>query len=212
MILYDRLYKKYGDRDTAIEKLKRTDLTAVAVSLVLIPAAAFAALFFIFRRTVTPASVVIPLCLLIYIAVSYAARRKNGYRYVHCSHDVKGVIKEFETEKGCGEGMTGEGGDGSVFKYTLDNDAAVNCSFDGGVYTFTVLNDEWDEAGSFTACREEDFEQTAKKALFYAASLEKKPDGEYDETLQPEVEIDEYEDDGYEEEYAENPDGEEEER
>ena len=44
MILYDRLYKKYGDRDTAIEKLKRTDLTAVAVSLVLIPAAAFAAL------------------------------------------------------------------------------------------------------------------------------------------------------------------------
>ena len=48
---------------------------------------------------------------------------------------------------------------------------------------------------SFTAEREEDFEQAAKEALGYAASLEKLPDGEYDETLQPEVEIDEYEED-----------------
>ena len=37
------------------------------------------------------------------------------------------------------------------------------------------------------------------QALEFTASLEKKPDGEYDESLQPEVEIDEYEEDFEEE-------------
>ena len=101
-------------------------------------------------------------------------------------------------------------GGASVFKYTLSNEARVNCDTDFGTYTFTVYNDEWDEVEKFKAESEEAFKKTMIKALEFAISLEKKPDGEYDETLAPE------EDDGgdeYEEEYGEeNDDNEDEEK
>lgn len=210
---YDSLYTKYRDRDKAIEKLKKTDLIKTILFIIVAPAVVTLAAFLITKKFN------LFICILSFAAAAafsvtdLVRRHKNGYRYVHCTHDVKGILKPFEAEHGKGVYAYGEIASGAcVFKYTLSNEARVNCDTDFGTYTFTVYNDEWDEVEKFTAEREEDFEQTMLKALEYTASLEKQPEGEYDESLEPEVEIDEYEEDCEEDNEEEDSDGDGEEK
>lgn len=201
---YDSLYRKYRDRNKAIEKLKIIDVILSVISVVVIPAAAFFIIYLITKRFNFLFLIVLFGGTLAFSLFDLIKKHKNGYRYVHCSHDVRGMIKNFEAENGKGSCSYGETMNAeTVFKYTLFNDARVNCSADFGQYFFTVFNDEWDEVEKFKAEREEDFEDVMTAALEFAASLEKKPDGEYDESLAPEVGTDEYKED-FEEEFEED--------
>ncbi len=199
---YDSLYTKYRDRDKAIEKLKKTDLIKTILFIIVAPAVVTLAAFLITKKFN------LFICILSFAAAAafsvtdLVRRHKNGYRYVHCTHDVKGILKPFEAEHGKGVYAYGEIASGAcVFKYTLSNEARVNCDTDFGTYTFTVYNDEWDEVEKFKAESEEAFKKTMIKALEFAISLEKKPDGEYDETLMPDEDVsgEEYEDENGEE-------------
>ncbi len=199
---YDSLYTKYRDRDKAIEKLKKTDLIKTILFIIVAPAVVTLAAFLITKKFN------LFICILSFAAAAafsvtdLVRRHKNGYRYVHCTHDVKGILKPFEAEHGKGVYAYGEIASGAcVFKYTLSNEARVNCDTDFGTYTFTVYNDEWDEVEKFKAESEEAFKKTMIKALEFAISLEKKPDGEYDETLIPDEDVsgEEYEDENGEE-------------
>ena len=127
-------------------------------------------------------------------------------RYLHVSHnkEIKSVVREYGAKLSL---RNPHGKD--IFSATFDNDACIECSYDRNVYTFSVKNDEWDEVASLTA-GEFDFGQKLKKAAETAASLEKMPDGEYDESLAPETDPDEYDDEEYGE-YGYDDDGEEEE-
>ena len=199
---YDSLYTKYRDRDKAIEKLKKTDLIKTILFIIVAPAVVTLAAFLITKKFN------LFICILSFAAAAafsvtdLVRRHKNGYRYVHCTHDVKGILKPFEAEHGKGVYAYGEIASGAcVFKYTLSNEARINCDTDFGTYTFTVYNDEWDEVEKFKAESEEAFKKTMIKALEFAISLEKKPDGEYDETLMPDEDVsgEEYEDENGEE-------------
>ena len=199
---YDSLYTKYRDRDKAIEKLKKTDLIKTILFIIVAPAVVTLAAFLITKKFN------LFICILSFAAAAafsvtdLVRRHKNGYRYVHCTHDVKGILKPFEAEHGKGVHAYGEIASGAcVFKYTLSNEARDNCDTDFGTYTFTVYNDEWDEVEKFKAESEEAFKKTMIKALEFAISLEKKPDGEYDETLMPDEDVsgEEYEDENGEE-------------
>lgn len=202
---YDSLYRKTHDRAAAIKLLKRTDIIILIILTVLFPAGVFLAHYLIsliFKSTVNWFSVIIISVLSVaLILFDFVKKMKSNYRYVHCTHDIKAIIKGFESEQktekktALDNSYGGSFNEGKYFKYTYENDARLNCDFDNGVYTFTVYNDEWDEVKKYTAEREEDFEDTMTAALEFTASLEKKPDGEYDESLEPEVEIDEYEED-----------------
>ena len=109
-------------------------------------------------------------------------------RYLHVSHnkEIKSVVREYGAKLSL---RNPHGRD--IFSATFENDAGIECIYDRNVYTFTVKNDEWDEVTSLTA-GELDFGQKLKAAAETAASLEKKPDGEYDESLAPETDPDEY--------------------
>lgn len=202
---YDSCYKKTHDRTAAIKKLKKTDVIILIVFVLLFPAGVYLIHYLIsliFKNTVNIFSVIIISAASVALIIfDYVKKLKSNYRYVHCTHDIKAIIKDFESDKQLSKKPSldntygGSFNEGKMFKYTYENDARLNCDFDDGVYTFTVYNDEWDEVEKFTAEREEDFEQTMLKALEYTASLEKQPEGEYDESLEPEVEIDEYEED-----------------
>lgn len=206
---YDSCYKKTHDRASAIKKLKKTDVIIMIVFVLLFPAGVYLIHYLIsliFKNTVNIFSVIIISAASVALIIfDYVKKLKSNYRYVHCTHDIKAIIKDFESDKQLSKKPSldntygGSFNEGKMFKYTYENDARLNCDFDDGVYTFTVYNDEWDEVEKFTAEREEDFEQTMLKALEYTASLEKQPEGEYDESLEPEVEIDEYEEDCEEE-------------
>lgn len=205
---YDSLYTKYRDRETAIEKLKKIDLIKTIIFIIVSPAVVTLAAFLITKKFN------LFICILAFVSAAafsvtdLVRRNKNGYRYVHCSHDIKGILKPFEAEHGKGVFSYGEIVSGaSVFKYTLYNEARVNCDTDFGTYTFTVYNDEWDEVEKFKADCEEAFKKTMIKALDFASSLEKKPDGEYDESLAPEEDDsgEEYEEENGEE-YEDNED------
>lgn len=206
---YDSLYRKYRNRKEAIEKYKITDVILCITAVIVIPTLTALIVYLITKRVNYLLIILMFAGTVVFSVSNLINNRRNGYRYVHCSHNAGGTIKSFEAEHGKGAVSYGEiRNDGTVFKYTLSNDARVNCSVDFGEYTFTVLNDEWDEVKKFKAEKEEDFEPVMSEALDFAASLEKKPGGEYDETLQPEVESDEYEEDC---EYEEEDDGEEDE-
>lgn len=206
-MLYDRLYAKYKDRKTAIKKYRAIRIPLMTAAILLVPAALICAAYFLnrsFGRTFSPVSAgLIWVCAAALILMFFSKDIKNDYRYLRCSHDFRSVIKEHAG--GHISGLQTEGSDGFLFSYTAGNDSVTECRFCDGVYTFTVKNDEWDEAAVFRAGTEEDFEKTAGEAIAFALSLEKRPGGEYDESLEPEVEIDEYEDpeDGYEEESEE---------
>ena len=201
---YDSLYTKFRDREKAIEQLKKQDIIILIILVIAVPAALFGLYFLIFKRL--NLNILLPIVAAvaadIMLIFDFVKKRKNDYRYVHCTHDTKGIIKRFEEKNGKGVAFDNSYGgsfnEGKVFKYTLYNETRVNCDVDFGQYTFTVFNDEWDEVAKFKAEREEDFKRTFKQALKCAASLEKKPDGEYDETLAAE----EY--DGGEDEYEED--------
>lgn len=107
-------------------------------------------------------------------------------RYLHISHnrEIMRVVRSCEGKLSL---RNPHGKD--VFSCTFDNDAYIDCTYEKGKYTFTVKNDEWDDVCSFE-CGDQDFEQTLDDAAKYAASLEKKPDGEYDESLMPEQDPD----------------------
>ena len=215
---YDSLYRKTHDRQKALKMLKKRDIISLILFIILFPAGVYLAHFLIsliFKSSVNLFSVILISVLSVALIVfDFVKKLKSNYRYVHCSHDVKAVIKGFESGREIQKKTSldntygGSFNEGKFFKYTYENDARLNCDFDNGIYTFTVYNDEWDEVTKFTAEREEDFEETMLQALEFTASLEKKPDGEYDESLQPEVEIDEYEED-FEEEDEENEEEEE---
>ena len=113
-------------------------------------------------------------------------------RYLHVSHnkDIRSVLHGMNVKTVM---RNPHGKD--VFSCTFENDAYIDCTYDRNKYKFTVKNDEWDEVESFT-CGEADFEKTFKAAAEFACSLEKKPDGEYDESLMPE---EDYEDEEFEE-------------
>ena len=202
---YDGLYRKTHDRQAAIKKLKKIDIITLIIFIILFPAGVYFLHFLIsliFKSSVNYFSVIIISVLSVALIIfDFVKKIKSNYRYVHCTHDIKAIIKAFESEHTADKKTTfdnsygGSFNEGKLFKYTYVNDARLNCDFDNGVYTFTVYNDEWDEVKKFTAECEEDFEETMLKALEFTASLEKKPDGEYDESLEPEVEIDEYEED-----------------
>ncbi len=203
---YDSLYMKLRDREKAIEQLKKQDIIFLIILTVGIPAALFGLYFLLLRRlnvnVLLPA--VASAAAVGMLIFDFVKKRKNNYRYVHCTHDTRGIIKRFEAKNGKGVSFDNSYGgsfnEGKVFKYTLFNETRVNCDVDFGVYTFTVFNDEWDEVRKYTAESEEDFKRTFKQALKFAASLEKKPDGEYDETLP----VNEPEEDGYDEEDEED--------
>ena len=209
---YDSFYRKTHDRQASLKLLKRRDIILLIISIILIPAVVFLIHYLIsvlFSRSLNIVSAILISGITVVIIIfDFYKRIKSNYRFVHCSHDTKTMIKNFEsshdiTKKTLFDNVYGGiYNEGKMFKYTYENDAALDCNFDNGVYTFSVLNDEWDVVEKLTAEREEDFEETMFKALEIVASLEKKPDGEYDESLQPEVEIDEYEED-YEEDYEE---------
>lgn len=206
-MLYDSLYEKYGDRQTALKHYRKIRVPLMVICFILIPAACVSAAYLLnglFQRKGSPMSAaVIWACSAGLTVLFFMKDLKKDYRFVRCRHDIGGLIKPFE--KGGGTCLKTDGGDGFVFSFTSENDAITECTFCDGVYTFTVKNDEWDETASFTAGTEEEFEQTAKKALSFAAALEKRPGGEYDESLEPEVEIDEYEDFPEEEEEEAEP-------
>lgn len=207
---YDSFYRKTQDREAALKLLKKRDIILLIIFVFLFPALIYLIHFLISLMVKSPVNIISVILLsaisVVVIIYDFIKRMKGNYRFVHCSHDTKAVIKAFES----GRELTKKtlfdnayGGifnEGKMFKYTYENDAALNCSFDNGVYTFSVLNDEWDEVKKFTTDREEDFDDTMLKALEYTASLEKQPEGEYDESLEPEVEIDEYEEDFEDEE------------
>ena len=183
---YDRLYKKTGDRQEAIRRLKNRDTLILILFILLFPAAVFLTFFLIFGKNMNVFLVVIiSAAAVILMAADYAKKRKNGYKYVHLSRDVKRYVAKFEEKAGIrGKSFDDLSGgffsEGRIFRYTLDNEARVKCDFEDGVYTFTVQNDEWDDVASYTS-GEEDFGSVLKTALRCAASLEKLPDGEYDE-------------------------------
>ena len=195
---YDSLYSKLRDRDKAIEQLKKQDIIFLIILVIGIPAALFLLYFLLLKKL--SVNILLPIIASaaadIILIFDFVKKRKNDYRYVHCTHDVKGIIKKFEDKHEKGKAYDNSYGgafnEGKVFKYTLYNDTRVNCDVDFGQYTFTVYNDEWDEVQKFKAESEEEFKRTFKQALKFAASLEKLPEGEYDETL----EVEEYEDDG----------------
>ena len=203
---YDRYYKKTNDREAALKLLKRSDTVVLVCFILLFPFFVILLHFIAWLIFHTPVTMAV-ISIVIVTAASYAIfisdyvkKRKNGYRYVHCTHDPRPTVKKFEErtgEKGKAfdNSYGGSWGEGKVFRYTLYNDARINCDFDGGIYKFTVYNDEWDEEAVYTADREEKFDGTFKAALWFAGSLEKQPEGEYDESLEAEVE-----DDGYDEE------------
>ena len=194
---YDSLYTKLRDREKAIEEFKKQDFIFLIILVLGVPAALFGLYFLLLKRL--NVNILLPViasaAAVVILIVDFVKKRKNGYRYVHCTHDVKGIIKKFEDKHEKGKAYDnsygGSSNEGKVFKYTLYNDTRVNCDVDFGQYTFTVYNDEWDEVQKFKAEREEDFKRTFLQALKFAASLEKLPDGEYDETL----EVEEYEED-----------------
>lgn len=206
---YDSCYKKTHDRQAAIILLKRNDIILLILFAVLFPAGVYLVHFLIsliFITSINYFSVIfISVASVVLVIFDYSKKVKSNYRYVHCTHDIKAVLKQFEAERenekkpSFDNAYGGMFNEGKVFRYTLSNDARVSCDFDNGIYTFKVYNDEWDEVGNFTAEREEDFEEVMLKSLGSAASLEKQPDGEYDESLEPEVELDEYEDGDFEE-------------
>ncbi len=216
---YDSLYRKTHDRQAAIKKLKKIDIITLIIFIILFPAGVYLIHFLIsliFKSSVNYFSVIIISVLSVALIIfDFVKKIKSNYRYVHCSHDIKAIIKGFEAERvtdkktALDNSYGGSFNEGKLFKYTYVNDARLNCDFDNGVYTFTVCNDEWDEVTKFAAEREEDFEETMLKALEFTASLEKKPEGEYDETLEPEVEIDEYEEDYEEDDFEDDGDEEE---
>ena len=213
---YDSFYRKTQNREAALKLLKKRDIILLIVFVFLFPALIYLIHFLVSLMFKSPVNIVSVILLsaisVVVIVYDFIKKMKNNYRFVHCSHDTKAVIKAFES----GRELTKKtlfdnayGGifnEGKMFKYTYANDAALNCGFDNGVYTFSVLNDEWDEVKKFTTDREEDFDDVMFKALEYTASLEKQPDGEYDESLEVEVEIDEYEEDCEEEEDNEEED------
>ena len=216
---YDSLYRKTHDRQAAIRLLKRIDIITFILFLFLFPAGVYLVHFLfslIFKNGINYFSVILISVLSVALIIfDFVKKLKSNYRYVHCRHDIKNIIKGFESERNTQKKTSldstygGSFNEGKLFRYTYENDARLNCDFDNGIYTFTVYNDEWDEVKKFTAEREEDFEETMLQALEFTASLEKKPDGEYDESLQPEVEIDEYEEDFEEEEESDVNDEEE---
>ena len=123
-------------------------------------------------------------------------------RYLHVSHNAE--IRRVLRGRNAKTAMRNPHGK-DIFSCTFENDAYIDCTYDRNKYTFSVKNDEWDEVDSFT-CGEADFENTFRAAADFACSLEKKPDGEYDETLEPEPDPDAEEvfDEEYGEEYEED--------
>ena len=194
-MIYDRIYEKYGERSAALKKYRSIRIPLFIACALLVPLALVSAAYLIsgqFGRRFSPVpAAIIVICSLLLVVISFIKDLKGDYRYVHCRHDVNGCVKEFASGHTT---LVTEGTEGFIFSFTSDNGAVTECTFCDGTYTFRVKNDEWDEVAVFSASTEEEFEETAKKALSFAASLEKLPGGEYDETLQPEVEIDEYED------------------
>ncbi len=203
-MIYDSLYRKYRDRDKAIEKQKIMDIILCILTVIIIPAVTALVIYLILRRLNIFGLILVFAGTVAFSVSDLVKKHKNGYRYVHCNHNISGIIKNFEAENGKGVIAYGEArNESSVFKYTLSNEARVNCAVDFGQYTFTVFNDEWDEVTKFKAEREEDFEEVLPEALAFAAALEKKPDGEYDESLADDEEY------GAPDEYAEEEDDEE---
>ncbi len=128
-------------------------------------------------------------------------------RYLHVSHNAE--IRRVLRGRNAKTAMRNPHGK-DIFSCTFENDAFIDCTYDRNKYTFTVKNDEWDEVESFT-CGEADFEKTFRAAADFACSLEKKPDGEYDESLMPEPDPDdEVFDESYDEEYDGSEEDEEE--
>ncbi|MBO4868975.1 MAG: hypothetical protein J5585_04620 [Clostridia bacterium] len=202
-MLYEKFYEKTKNRAEAVRKSCTLRTLLLIAGLILVPAAILLVSIFVIRKF-NVFTVVACAAAAALFAVDLIRLLRSGGKYLHCRHDAKSVVNEAAPG---GQLQTfSDPYDGKVFSYTLKNESSVECGFLRGKYTFKVKNDEWDEVASFTAEREEDFEQAAKEALGYAASLEKLPDGEYDETLQPEVEIDEYEEDP---DFGEEEDGEE---
>ena len=202
-MLYEKFYEKTKNRAEAVRKSCTLRTLLLIAGLILVPAAILLVSIFVIRKF-NVFMVVACAAAAALFAVDLIRLLRSGGKYLHCRHDAKSVVNEAAPG---GQLQTfSDPYDGKVFSYTLKNESSVECGFLRGKYTFKVKNDEWDEVASFTAEREEDFEQAAKEALGYAASLEKLPDGEYDETLQPEVEIDEYEEDP---DFGEEEDGEE---
>lgn len=194
-MLYDRLYEKHGDRDAALKEYRRIRIPLFIGCAVLIPLTLVSAAYLIgghFGRRFSPVSAaLILICSLLLVIISFLKDLKGDYRYVHCHRDANLCVKGFT---GGDTTLVTEGADGFIFSFTSDNGAVTECTFCDGTYTFRVKNDEWDEVAVFYAAAEEEFDGAAKKALSFASAIEKRPGGEYDETLQPEVEIDEYED------------------
>ena len=202
-MFYDKFYEKTKSRAEAVRKSCTLRMILLIAGLILVPAAILLISIFVLRKF-NVFTVIACAAAAALFAVDLIRLLRSGGRYLHCRHDVKSLVNE--TAPGGQLQTFSDPYDGKVFTYTLKNESSVECGFLRGKYTFKVKNDEWDEVASFTADREEDFERIAKEALGYAASLEKLPDGEYDETLQPEVEIDEYEEDP---DFGEEEDGEE---
>ena len=129
----------------------------------------------------------------------------SSSRYLHVSHNK--AIKEILGEKGVKPTFHDPHGK-NVFQCVFENDARVECTYDRGKYTFSVKNDEWDEVQSFTS-GDKGFDDALRSAVEYALTIEKLPEGEYDESLEPEKDTDGEE--GFFGEDEEDEDGEKEE-
>ena len=124
-------------------------------------------------------------------------------RYLHVSHNKE--IKRVAREAGVKPVIRNPHGK-DIFSCTFDNDAFIECTYEKNKYHFSVKNDEWDEIANYQS-GEDDFEDVLREAAVFTASIEKKPGGEYDESLMPEEDGEEYGEEYGEEEPDEDENG-----
>lgn len=196
--IYNILAKKYGDGSKAKSRYRAVKCVVSAVlGIGVALAIALVSHFTLRDNTVW---YIVAGCIFAYTVYAVIDAIRDPMLSLHASPDVK-KAEELLMQYGAmpeWKDLYGK----NIGKVVFDNDAPVEMTYADFSYIFTVKNDEWDVVETVVASDMADFLDSLKKAADIASSLEKAPEGEYDDTAPEEDGTEEY-DEEYEEEEAE---------